>query len=159
MKCSNVGPVDVLLLQWMLWTDAQNYPTAMPLWKQLTAYHWSIARLAIIKYVMSMMVLQYFILNSAVQFIRTKDLPGGSLFPQEIKPLYGAQTVVRVQCVSSAGKAFSPLSFSPLLCKVVQKQMAPPPCDFSDSLDLTGWWNGAFTLCCPCRCGAVHFLM
>lgn len=30
---------------------------------------------------------------------------------------------------------------------------------FSNSLDLTCWWNGAFTLCCPCRCVAVHFFI
>lgn len=28
---------------------------------------------------------------------------------------------------------------------------------FSNSLDLTCWWNGAFTLYCSCRCVAVHF--
>lgn len=113
-----------------------------------------------IKYVKSLIALQrsplYFILKSPGPFCQAERLR--RLFPQEITLLIQKLRLWSTYSLyCQCWKSLSSHLFSPFPAKWCRTD-GTPTFVFSDSLDLTCWWNGAFTPYWPCRCLAVHFL-
>ena len=114
-----------------------------------------------IKYVMAVIALQ---LWTSVFHIKERGAlypaeRSRSLFPQEIMWKLRLWSKYSLYCL--CWKSFfpsppppPPLSshfFSPFPAKCFRTD-GTTTFVFSDSLDSTCWWNGAFTLSCPCRC-------
>ncbi len=173
MTCVQSWVAGPVLLQRMLCDGWFNYLTTIPaIWSSLAQQkHCTLNILdqlltcPQIKYIMLLIALQLcpqcFILKSAGPFIRPKGY--NVCLHRKWRRWFrssgcGQSTVY----VSSAEKAsFPPLPshfFSPFPAKWFRTD-GTTTFVFSDSLDSTCWWNGAFTLYCPCRCVAVRFLM